>query len=55
MLWKAKHDKLKDELRNEALKNKLASKSIDIFGKNVAILHEEVEKCNDTVNKTRQD
>ena len=44
MLWKAKHDELKDELREESLKNKLASKYIEMLGKNVTILHEEVEQ-----------
>ena len=43
MLWKAKNDELKDEFRNKALKNELASESIKIFGDNVAILHKEVE------------
>ena len=55
MLCKAKHDDLKDELRNEALKNKLESKYIDILGDNFAILQEEVEQWNDNVNKMRQD
>ena len=35
MLWKAKHDELKDELRNEVLKNELASEYIEILGDNV--------------------
>ena len=37
------------------MKNKLASKSIEILGENVEILHEEFYQWNDTVNKTRQD
>ena len=32
MLWKAEHAAFKDELRNEVLKNKLASESIEILG-----------------------
>ena len=40
MLWKAKHDELKDKLRNKSLKNELASDYIKILGENVAILHE---------------
>ena len=55
MLWKAKHDELKDELRNEALKNELESEYIEILGENVAILHKEVEQWNDTMNEMRQD
>ena len=55
MLWKAKHDELKEEPRKEALKRELASKYIDILGENVAILHEEVEQCNDIVDEMRQD
>ena len=55
MLWKARHDELKDELRNEALKNELASEYIKILVENIAMLHEEFEQWNDTVNKTRQD
>ena len=39
MLWKAKHDEFKDELRNKALKNELASEYIEILGENFAILH----------------
>ena len=39
MLWKANNDELKDELRNKALKNELASKYIKILGDNVAILN----------------
>ena len=54
MLWKAKHDDLKDKLINEALKNELASEYIEILGENFAILHEEVEQWNDTVKKMRQ-
>ena len=38
MSWKAKHDDLKDKFRKEALKNKLAIKSIDILSENVVIL-----------------
>ena len=55
MLWKAKHDDLKDKLINEALKNELASEYIKILVENIAMLHEEFEQWNDTVNKTRQD
>ena len=33
----------------------MASESIKILGENVAILREEVEQWNDTVNKMRQD
>ena len=55
MLWKANYDKLKDELRKDALKNELASKFIEILGENVAILYEEVEQWNDAVNEMRQD
>ena len=54
MLWKARHDELKDEWRNEALKNELASEYIKILVENIAMLHEEFEQWNDTVNKTRQ-
>ena len=54
MLWKAKHDELKEELRNEALRGELASKYIEILGENVAILHKEVEQWNYTVNKMIQ-
>ena len=50
-----RHDELKKELRNGALKNELASKSIEILGVNVAILNEDVEKWNDNVNGMRQD
>ena len=49
MLWKAKHDELKEEPRKEALKSELASKYIKILGENVAIIHEGVEKWNDTL------
>ena len=55
MLCKANHDELKDELRNGALKNELASESIKILGENVAILHEEVDQWNDTVKEIGQD
>ena len=55
MLWKAKNDELKYELRNKAVKNELESKYIKILGENFAILHEEVEQWNDTVNKMIQD
>ena len=49
MLWKAKHDELKEEFRNEAFNKKLASKSIEILDENVAIIHEWVEQWNDIV------
>ena len=55
MLWKAKYDELKEELRNKALKNELASKYIKILGDNVAILHEEFEQWNNAVNEMRPD
>ena len=55
MLRKSKHDELKDELRNEALKNELESEYIEILGENVAILHEEVDQWNGTLKKMRQD
>ena len=55
MLWKAKHDDLKEELRNEALKNNLASQYIEILGENVAILNEDIKQWNYTVNELRQD
>ena len=55
MLWKAKNDELKYELRNKAVKNELESEYIKILGENFAILHEEVEQWNDTVNKMIQD
>ena len=54
MLWKAKHNEFKDELRNEAQKNELASEYIKILGENVEILHEQVEQWNDTVKEIRQ-
>ena len=55
MLWKAKHDELREELRKEELKNELTSEYIEILGENFAILNEEVEQWNDTVNKMWQD
>ena len=55
MLWKSKQYELKEKLRNEVLKNGLVSKSIEILGENVVILHKEVEQWNDTVNEMRQD
>ena len=55
MLWNNKNDEFKNELRNEALKNELASKFINILGGDVAILHKELEKWNRTMDKMTQD
>ena len=50
IFWKPKHYQLKEELRNESLKKKLAGKTINILVGDVAILHQEGDQCNDTVN-----